>query len=262
LYDDDMANFGLVSAAAPNNTAILDVNDDGDDEFLIADENFVRAAAFTEDAGWTVVDQFTVPDPAADLEALASYRDPDLNPTVVAADTASSRLLFFRPDDDGAWTIADKLRLTGVEPDALAAGPFTGSAGQTAVLAITPDSFGIVQLRGARYTLDDFATYRSNDDDLREHEIETGDVNGDGFVDIVILENNDKLTQIFTLSAARSLLFATEFKVFEERLFNRGRSSRFEPSSAIIADITGDGAQDLILQVHDRYLIYPQTTND
>jgi len=261
LESDEMANVGLVAAAGANNTAMLDVDGDGQAELLIADENFVRAAAFDAVGGWVVVDQFTVPDAEASLDALATYTD-GTTPVVVAADTASDRLLFFRPDEEGAFTIADKLRLTGMSPEALRAGAFTGSPGETAILTTTDDSFGIVQLEGVRYALEEFASWRSDDDERREHEIEAGDVNGDGFLDLVVLENNDKLVQIFTLSAARKLVFATEFKVFEERLFTMRRGGAFEPSNVIVDDLTGDGATDLVLEVHDRYLIYPQSTED
>ena len=31
-----------------------------------------------------------------------------------------------------------------------------------------------------------------------------------------------------------------------------------EPSEAVITDMTGDGASDLLLLVHDRVIVYPQ----
>lgn len=258
LYDSDMSNFGLVSAAGPNNTALLDVDGDGLEELLIADENFVRAAVFDADTGWSVADQFTVPDPAASLGAIATFTHEGV-PAVVAADGASDRLLIFTPAAAGGpWAIADKLRLTGVDPSRLEAGAFAGE-GSSTILAITDDAFGVVRLGGERITLDEFASYRSDDDDRMEHEIEAGDVNGDGFIDLVVLDNNEKLCQVFTVSAARRLLFATEFKVFEERLFQMGGRGGFEPSAMRIGDVTGDGGDDIVLEVHDRYLIYPQT---
>jgi len=66
------------------------------------------------------------------------------------------------------------------------------------------------------------------------------------------------MCQVFTLSASRKLHMATEFKVFESRLFSGGDSRQFEPSAAILEDLTGDGLTDITLQVHDRYLLMPQ----
>ena len=39
-----------------------------------------------------------------------------------------------------------------------------------------------------------------------------------------------------------------------------GDAREYEPSQAIIADVTGDGAADLLLLAHDRVLIYPPMT--
>jgi len=32
-----------------------------------------------------------------------------------------------------------------------------------------------------------------------------------------------------------------------------------EPREALVADVTGDGRNDLIILVHDRILVYPQS---
>jgi hypothetical protein len=76
----------------------------------------------------------------------------------------------------------------------------------------------------------------------------------------VVLDARDQMCQILTFSASRKALLATEFKVFETRLFERGDSRELQPSDALIAEATGDGAQDLLLLVHDRVIVYPQAT--
>ena len=58
--------------------------------------------------------------------------------------------------------------------------------------------------------------------------------------------------------ANHKLVPANRWQVFEERTF-RGRRSDFpEPREAVVADVTGDGKNDLIILVHDRILVYPQ----
>jgi len=47
--------------------------------------------------------------------------------------------------------------------------------------------------------------------------------------------------------------------VFETRMFQGGEPREFEPSMAMVVDLTGDGADDVVLLCHDRVLIYPQT---
>ena len=49
------------------------------------------------------------------------------------------------------------------------------------------------------------------------------------------------------------------FTVFEADPHYQGqRGTTSEPREMVVADVTGDGADDLVLLVHDRVLVYPQ----
>jgi len=87
-----------------------------------------------------------------------------------------------------------------------------------------------------------------------------GDVNGDGFMDVTVLDGGEQMADILTFSAAGRLLPALSFKVFETRMFSGGERREFEPSMGQVADVTGDGLADLLFLAHDRILIYPQAT--
>ena len=58
--------------------------------------------------------------------------------------------------------------------------------------------------------------------------------------------------------ADHKLVPANRWQVFEERTFRSRRSDLPEPREAAVADVTGDGKNDLIVLVHDRILVYPQ----
>lgn len=258
LTKDEMAQFGLVQAAGPANTALLDVSGDGQPELLIADANFVRACAYDAETGWRVVEQVNVPDAATQFVALALL-DRGGETLPVAADRAGGRLVVFGPDDDGAWEVRERMRLAGFDLAKLFAGPFAGDS-DPAILAISEEAFGLVRLGGTRTALDQIAAHRPEAEDRFEHEMEAGDVNGDGYTDLVVLDANERMCEIYTFSASRRLHPATEFEVFQTRLFSGGRARENEPSAAVVADVTGDGATDLLLLAHDRLLIYPQQT--
>lgn len=258
LTDKTMPQFGLVQSAGPENTASLDIDGDGYDELLIADQNFVRACAFDTTKGWNVIEQVTMPEAGSQLVGLDVLRLKD-RAVMVASDRKNQRLVLMSREKDTAWEITDRLRMTGFSVGGLRVGAFAGD-GEPNVLCLSDDSFALVRLGGERVTLDEFTAYRSDEDDRLEHEMEVGDINGDGYLDVVVLDAKEQMCQIFSLSAARKLMFASEFKVFESRLFNRGESRQYEPSAAFIADLTGDNAPDLMLSVHDRFIIYPQQT--
>ncbi|MBC7835300.1 MAG: VCBS repeat-containing protein [Phycisphaerales bacterium] len=259
LTDKTMPQFGLVQAAGPDNTALLDVNGDGKDELLIADENFVRACRYDVKAGWSVVEQVTMPEPGTQLVGLATLQDTS-GVTIVAADKGNGRLLLIsRLGEAGKekWKVREQLRLRGFPLGAIYAGAFAGD-GEQSVLCIGEDGFALVRLGGKRPGLEQFAAYRSESEDRSEHEMEPGDINGDGYVDVVVLDNADRMCILLTFSASRKVHLATEFEVFQSRLFNRGGSREGEPRDAMVADLTGDGKDDVLITVHDRLILYPQ----
>jgi hypothetical protein len=260
LAKDAMPQFGLVQAAGPDNTVLLDVDGDGKDDLVIADANYVRFCAYDAKKGWRVVDQVNVPDSSTQLVGLsllnAGDKDkPDLR--IVAADKAGGRLLIFGRNEAHRWVLRDRVRVLGFPVGAIRAGAFAGD-GQPSVLCLSDDAFALVRLGGQRPALAEFAAWRADAENRLEHHLTSGDVNGDGYTDAVVLDAREQMCQILTFTASRKVVPATEFKIFESRLFQRGEARELEPSDAIIKDVTGDGKDDLVLVVHDRVIIYPQ----
>ncbi len=268
LTKDTMPQFGLVQAAGPDNTALLDVDGDGEDELLIADSNFVRFADYDGAKGWRVVGQVNVPDSTSSLAGVAllppgkydggSWR-------IVASDKANSRLLVIdrAAEGEGAarWRVTERIRLLGFAPGPIRAGAFAGDE-QPSVLAYSDEAFALVRMGGRRPSLEQLAAYNaesgSGSDARVQHNLASGDLNGDGFLDVVVLDAREQMCQIVTFSESRKVFPATEFKVFESRLFTRGDSREMEPSEALVGDFSGDGHDDLLLLVHDRVIVYPQ----
>ena len=257
----DMGQYGLVKAAQAENIAVFDIDGDGREELLIADQNFVRAVRYERDPGagispgWQVVEQINADDSSSKLVSLALLSD-----RIVAADKENDRLAVMAPSGaGGGWSEIESLTVGGFSFRSIHAGAFSGD-GQDNILAVGDEGFAIIRLAGERIALEEVASWRTTEERRRQHELACGDVNGDGFLDMVALDAGEQMCEIFTFTASGRMLYAASFQVFESRLFSGGEPREYQPSQAIIADVTGDGADDLILLAHDRVLLYPQMT--
>ncbi|MDP7070003.1 MAG: VCBS repeat-containing protein [Phycisphaerales bacterium] len=255
LEKEDMGQYGLVDAAGDDNTAALDVNADGTEELLIANGNFVRAVRFerADDGGeWRVVRQFNADDPDSNLISVTP-----LDGMLVAADKDNDRILVFAADKDGEdWHQSETLRIRGFTPGPLAAGQFSGNV--PGVLTVGEDGFAVIPLGGTRRALKETASWRSSLDDHVPHELAVGDVNSDGYGDMVALDAGEQMMELFTFDKSGTMLHATGFQIYESRLFHGGDKREFQPRQIAIADVTGDGAHDVVMLVHDRVIVYPQ----
>lgn len=267
---DAMKQFGLVSQAGPDNTVLFDVDGDGFEELLIAEENFIRVCAFDADAGWRVVEQTNIEDQNVDLIALAIGHDrgghrggsadgEGESVRFIASDKAGSRLLVIERSAAGKWTVQRRLHLLGYEVGPVVLGAFDGMRGETA-LVLGSSEYAVVPLTGGRAILRERAVYRDDHEGRIEHALASGDINSDGYTDLIVLDAGEQMCSILSIARSGRLVPATEFKVYESRLFLRGDTGEFEPSMALVTDLTGDARDDLLLLVHDRVIVYPQGT--
>ena len=255
LESKDMAQFGLAQAANAQNTTTADIDGDGKAELLVADRNFVRALRFDSKLGWQVVEQINAPRGDTKFSSIARQRD-----RIAAGDRENGRVVIFARDPQAKkWGQVDEFDVKGFKFNSIAAGPFTGGKDQ-GLLLVGNDGFGVMRFSGTREKLDELSSWRTDDLGRVPHELGVGDLNQDGMTDLVVLDAGKQMLDVLGISKSHTLLPALSFRVFESRLFSGGEPREFEPSQAIIQDVSGDGANDLILMCHDRILLYPQMT--
>ena len=263
VESDSMGQYGLVKAAGSDNTAVKDIDFDGKAELLIADKNFVRGVRYEPNPGngispgWQVIEQINAHDSTADLVAIDLLPDGNL----LVADKENDRLLIMNSENDttGPWSEKEAISVRNFDFGPIYSGSFAGS-GDADVLAIGKSGFAVIRLSGDRYSLKEANTWRTDEERRMQHELSVGDVNADGYTDMVSLDSGEQMLEIFTFTKNGDLKYVTGFQVFESKLFSGGAGREYEPSQVIITDMTNDGAHDIILLSHDRILMYPQMT--
>jgi hypothetical protein len=132
------------------------------------------------------------------------------------------------------------------------------SLGGAAVAFTGQNSVAWLPLGGDVWKLTRLDDYDTPIKDGHLNDLVTGDLDNDGRKDLVFMETARNYLDLVIFDANHKLVPANRWQVFEERTF-RGRRSDFpEPREAAVADVTGDGKNDLIVLVHDRILVYPQ----
>ena len=253
LESKDMGQFGLAQAANAQNTTVADTDGDGKNELLVADRNFVRALRFDPKSGWQVVQQINSARGDTKLSSIARHRD-----RIVVGDRENGRVIVFAQDaSTKRWSEVDDFDVRGFKFNSIAAGPFSGGKDE-GLLLVGEDGFGVLRFAGERSKLEEISAWRTDDTARVEHELGVGDLNSDGLTDLVALDAGKQMLDVLGVSQSRQLVPAVSFRVFESRHFSGGEPREFEPSQAIIADVTGDGSRDLVLLCHDRILVYPQ----
>jgi hypothetical protein len=131
------------------------------------------------------------------------------------------------------------------------------------ILLFDGEKFAIVVPRGGatRQRLDQMFSYETKIRDGAYGNLTTGDINGDGLMDIIMVEYKHNHIEVLALDSAGGPTLAMRFKIFEGKTYREMRpqaAGGAEPRQMKVADVTGDGRADLVTVIHDRIIIYPQ----
>jgi len=246
-----------------------DIDGDGKQELLLTQKNFIRAVVLKAEAqsqgstnknawAFSVKEQING---AASNSRLAGA-------AVIPSGTNSTAALFLldaekkaitvcERDKTGVWQVARNLPLpvsdfTSIKPVAL------GSGNLNALALAGLNAVGCFLLQGDVWNLTELDGYESPIRDGRLTDVVSGDLDNDGRKDLVFLETAKNYLDLVIFDASHKLVPANRWQVFEERTFRARTTNLPEPREAVVADVTGDGKNDLIVLVHDRILVYPQ----
>jgi len=247
----------------------LDVDGDGKPELLLPQKNFLRAVVLQADdslqsstnrGGWTfkVKEQINGTTSNSRIVAAAALSNgTNDTPSLFMLDAERKQLTLCERDAKGVWQVVRNLDLPVSEFGSLHAVAFGGSTPNT-VGFFGLNNVAWMPLHGDVWQLTELDGYETPIKDGHLGDVTSGDLNNDGRKDLVFLETAKNYLDLVIFNEHHKLVPANRWQVFEERTFRNRRSDLPEPREAAVADVTGDGKNDLIVLVHDRILVYPQ----
>jgi hypothetical protein len=261
-------DFEEIDVAPPGGSADqpwlarADVDGDGKEELLLAQKNFLRAVVLEKEqgGGWgfRVSEQINGSASNSRIVAGAPLRyGHEKVPAMFLFDAEKKVLTLTQRDKSGVWKVIRNLPLPVTDFNAMQAVSFgNGDADTISLLGVNTVAW--MSLHGQRWELAELDGYETPIKDGYLHDVLSGDLNGDGRKELIFLETAKSYIDIVSFDPPHKLVPADRWQVFEERTFRSRRNDLSEPREAIVADVTGDGKNDLIVVVHDRIIVYPQ----
>jgi len=246
--------------------AAADVDGDGKTELLLPQKNFLRAVVLeqgTKIAGSTnaVNWKFTVKDQingsASDARIIGAatvVNGTNAVPSLFLFDAEHKQLTLCERDAAGVWQVVKNIDL----PVTTFSSINSIALGGAAVAFTGQNSVAWLPLAGDVWKLTRLDDYDTPIKDGFLNDVVAGDLTGGGRKQLIFMETSKNYLDLVNFSAAGKLVPGDRWQVFEQHTFRGAQNALPEPRECAVADVTGDGKNDLIVLVHDRILVYPQ----
>jgi hypothetical protein len=247
--------------------ATMDADGDGKQELLLPQKNFVRAVVLeqkpkdpnsTNSPDWMfrVKDQINGAESDSHISGAAVVPNgKNSTPSLFLLDDQNKQLTLCERDTNGVWQVVKNITLPFVNFPTLSTVTLGGSP---AVAFTGQNAVAWQSLAGDVWDLTKLDDYDTPIKDGFLNDLIAGDLLGNGRKQLIFMETAKNYLDLVVFDKNRKLVPGDRWQVFEQHTFRAAQSAVPEPRECVVADVTGDGKNDLIVLVHDRIIVYPQ----
>jgi hypothetical protein len=224
---------------------------------LVTQANFARNLRFMSNNQWQVVDQYNATELSAKIAGAATINlDGQPGEEVVLVDLGVKKLRVLHREGSlyRPWREVE----IGAFPYKSTHVADLNGDGQSDLLLFGGGKFGVLYAGQADPRLKELASYETKLEKVHFSDVVAGDLNGDGRVDLALIDTQSQCIEILDYTSQFGLRHALYFKIFEAKSLAESEDAGSEPRESLIVDVTGDGRADLVLLSQDRVLLYPQ----
>jgi FG-GAP-like repeat len=247
--------------------ASADVDGDGKPELLLPQKNFVRAVVLerapripdsTNQPGWVfrVKDQINGAASDSRITAAATVYGTNNVPSIFLLDAEHKQLTLCERDTNAVWQIVRNVELPVSDFNDLQSVVLGGDHARS-VTFLGQNAVAWLPLAGDVWEFTALDGYDTPVKDGYLNDEVAGDLDGSGRKQIVFMETAKNYLDIVSFDSKHKLVPVDRWQVFEQHTFRARTDALPEPREVLVADVTGDKKNDLIVLVHDRILVYP-----
>ncbi len=247
--------------------ASADVDGDGKPDLLLPQKNFIRAvvleqgpkiAGSTNPINWIFRVKDQINGAASDSRitgATAVMNGTNTAPSLFLLDAEHKQLSLCERDAAGVWQVVRNVDLPVADFSGISTVKF---AGTPSVAFLGQNTIAWQALGGNAWDFTELDGYDTPIKDGYLNDVIAGDLTGTGRKTLVFMETAKNYLDLVNFDAHHKLVPGDRWQVFEEHTFRARDNALPEPREAVVADVTGDKKNDLIVLVHDRILVYPR----